>query len=595
MKMILNRNSASWINRAHTKKLAIIGAIATTLLMIGAQNPSSVAATITTDSIASPAAATRLKCSEMISSNLRMAGLQIVRSATVNGDPQAPSSYCVIQGRLNPRKGSDGKNYAIGFELRLPLAWNGRLVHQANGGNDGNVVPALGNPANAAGNDSPLIRGFAVLSIDAGHNGNDPVNASLGLINSNVFGLEPQARSDYGYSANNTIMPVAKSIVEKYYGQQPSYSYMVGCSNGGRHGLVAASRYPDLYDGIVSGDPGFNLPKAAVQHAWDVQSFQIADPDMRKAFSREDMTLVANKVTATCDALDGVEDGIVGNLNACQAKFNLADLQCKGAKNATCLSANQVKALSQSLAGPKNSKGEQLYSNWPYGAGLGGGNWRFWKIESTVPLWENYPLIATLGGGSLSYIFTTPPTQTPGKPADLVGFLSKFNFDTDAPKIFNKSGDYKESSMEFMTPPDAADPKLTEFQAKNRKLIVYHGDSDPVFSVNDTINWYEKLAKNNKGDASSFARLFVIPNMNHCSGGPATDQFDALSAIVNWVETGTPPDTLIATVNPTNPELPEKWSKTRTRPLCVWPKIAKYTGGEKGNLEVAASFTCDLP
>jgi feruloyl esterase len=210
-----------------------------------------------------------------------------------------------------------------------------------------------------------------------------------------------------------------------------------------------------------------------------------------------------------------------------------------------------------------------------------------------VPPWDNYPLIATLGGGSLSYIFTTPPTNTPGKPEDLVKFLTNFNFDTDAPKIFAKDDTFKESAMDFMTPTDVADPKLADFKAKNRKLIVYHGDSDGVFSVNDTINWYEKLIKNNDGNASSFARLFVVPNMNHCSAGPATDQFDALSAITNWVEAGQAPDTITASVNPTNPELPEKWSKTRTRPLCPWPKIAKYTGGEKGNVEVAASFTCE--
>ena len=540
-----------------------------------------------------PAAPRALKCAEMVSSNLRMNGVQITRAATVAGDPQAPSAYCLLQGRFNPRTGTDGKNYAIGFEMRLPLAWNGRFLHQANGGNDGAVTPAIGNPANAANNVSALARGFAVLSIDAGHSGNDPVNQKAGLAGGNVFGLDPQARLDYGYAANGTIVPVAKSIVERYYGSAPKYSYMFGCSNGGRHGMVAATRYADLYDGIVAGNPGFNLPKAAVQHAWDVQSLQLADADMRKSFSREDMKLVADKVTATCDAADGVEDGMVGDLRTCQAKFKLSELQCAGAKDATCLSANQVTALGRIMAGPTNSKGEQLYSDWPFAAGVGANNWRFWRIESAVPPWENHPLIAVMGSGSLSYIFTTPPTETPGTPADLVKFLSNFNFDTDAPKIFAKDGTFKESAMDFMTPTDAADPKLADFKAKGRKLIVYHGDSDGVFSVNDTINWYEKLTKNNDGNASGFARLFVVPGMNHCSTGPATDQFDALSAITNWVEAGQAPDTMIASVNPTNAELPEKWSKTRTRPLCVWPKIAKYTGGEKGNVEAAASFTCE--
>jgi feruloyl esterase len=356
--------------------------------------------------------------------------------------------------------------------------------------------------------------------------------------------------------------------------------------------MVAAARYGDQFDGILAGNPGFNLPKAAVQHAWDVQSFRIADPDMRKSFSREDMSLVASKVVEACDALDGAEDGLVADLRACQSTFKLSDLQCKSDKDATCLTADQVTALDRSMGGPKNSKGEQLYSDWSYDGGMGSGNWRFWKLESQVPPWDFYPLIATLGGGSLSYIFTTPPTTTPGTPADLVNFLTNFNFDTDASKIFATDTTFTESAMEFMTPPDVADPKLAEFKAAGGKLIVYHGASDGVFSVNDTINWYEKLAANHGGDASDFARLFVVPGMNHCSGGPATDQFDALTALMNWVENGQAPETIIATVNPANPELPAEWSKTRTRPLCVWPKIAKY---KEGDIEKAESFECALP
>lgn len=522
---------------------------------------------------------------------LNLPGVKVTRAEVVSGDLAAPSAYCLLQGRVNERTGSDNKPYAIGFELRLPVAWNGRFLHQVNGGNDGAVVPAIAG-GNACNNVSGLARGFAVLSLDAGHNGNDPVNAPLGLVNGNVFGLDPQARSDYGYASNATMAPIAKSIIERYYGRKPAYSYMWGCSNGGRHGMVAAARFAEHYDGIVAGNPGFNLPKAAVQHAWDVQSFQMADPDIRKSFSRADMSLVAARVVAACDGLDGIADGMVADLRGCQSKFKLSELQCAGAKETTCLSPNQVKALDRIMGGPKNSKGEQLYSDWPFAAGIGAGNWRFWRIESGVPPWDNYPLIATLGGGSLSYIFTTPPTQTAGNPPSLVKFLTDFNFDTDAPKIFARNDTFKESAMDFMTPPDVADPKLSDFKSRGRKLIVYHGDSDGVFSVGDTISWYEKLTRNNGGDASAFARLFVVPGMNHCSTGPATDQFDALSAIVNWVEVGQAPERIQAAVNPTNPELPADWSKTRTRPLCPWPKIAKYKSGDK---ERAESFQCEAP
>jgi pimeloyl-ACP methyl ester carboxylesterase len=532
-------------------------------------------------------------CAAITTENLQLNNVQITKAELITNDPQYPA-YCLVQGQVNERTGVDGKNYAIGFELRLPALWNGRFLHQVNGGSDGTVVPAEGVPGNlnAEGGISALARGFAVLSTDAGHNENDPANASAGLVAGSVFGLDPQARSDYGYAATGTMGPIAKTIIERHYGKAPLYSYMFGCSNGGRHGMVAAARYAEDYDGILAGSPGFNLPKAAVQHAWDIQSFQIADPDIRKSFSTDDMKLVADKVVEACDTLDGVADGLVGDLRQCQSVFKLSDLQCAGDKDATCLSADQVTALDRSMGGPKNSAGEQLYSDWSYDSGLGSGDWRFWKIESGVPPWDNYPLIATLGGGSLSYIFTTPPTQTPGDPESLVSFLTNFNFDTDAPKIFATDDTFKESAMDFMTPPDVANPELADFKAKGRKLIIYHGQSDGVFSVNDITNWYEKLASNNGGDASSFARLFVVPGMNHCANGPTTDQFDALSALMNWVEAGQAPDQIIASVNPDNPEVPADWSKTRTRPLCVWPMIAKYKGGDK---EQAASFQCELP
>lgn len=537
------------------------------------------------------AAPTQIDCTSLTTDSLQLKNVQVAKATLVTKDVRYPA-YCLVQGKVNQRTGADGKQYAIGFEMRLPLAWNGRFLDQVNGGNDGNVVPAEGDVATPYGRVSALARGFAVLSTDSGHNGNDSTNAEFGLASGNVFGLDPQARDDYGYTANATTAPVAKAIIEKYYGKAPAYSYMMGCSNGGRHGLVTASRYPDLFDGIIAGDPGFDLPKAAIQHAWDVQSFQIADPDIRKAFSPADMKLVAAKVAESCDSLDGANDGLVGDSRACQKKFKLSDLTCTGEKNANCLTKNQVTALERSMGGPKDSAGKQLYSDWPFDSGMGGGNWRTWKLESTVPPWNNMPLISVMGAGSLSYIFTTPPTKTPGDPASLLNFLTKFNFDTDAPKIFATDATFKESAMDFMAPPDVANPTLADFKAKGRKLIVYHGQSDPVFSVNDTIQWYEKLTANNGGDASGFARLFTVPGMTHCNGGPATDQFDALSAMMTWVEAGQAPDQIIAAVSPTNPDLPADWSKSRTRPLCVWPQIAKYKEGDK---EQAASFQCALP
>ncbi len=519
-----------------------------------------------------------------------MSGLRLAGAESVAADDKGHPAHCKVNGVLNERTGQDGKRYAIGFEMRLPADWNRRFLHQVNGGNDGVVQPAFGGLQVMASD--ALARGFAVISSDSGHSGSDPANAAAGLVGSNLFGLDPQARRDYGYSANGAVYPVAQALMLRHYGQAPQRNYMAGCSNGGRHAMVAASRYAERYDGILAGAPGFNLPQAAVQHAWDIQSWKMADADIRKAFSPADMKLVAAKVVQACDALDGLADGVVGDLSRCQATFKPQSLQCSGAKTDACLSENQVKALVKSFAGPRNSAGQALYSDWAWDSGLGGGGWRSWKLESQVPPWERNPIIATMGAGSLAYIFTTPPMTAAGNPAALVDFLSRFDFDRDAPRIYAKGGDFNESAMDFMTPPDAANPQLSAFAQRGGKMLVYHGSSDPVFSVKDSLRWAERLGSNLGARAAQVARVFPVPGMGHCVGGPATDQFDALGALVDWVEQGKAPQRIVASVNPANPELPADWSKTRSRALCPWPQVARYSGGDA---ESAASFACAAP
>jgi len=519
--------------------------------------------------------------------------LTIEHAEVITTDPHYPA-YCLLQGKVNERTGVDGKTYAIGFELRLPTAWNGRFLYQGNGGAAGVVVPAegIGVTPYAIGGIGALQRGFAVLSTDDGHNANDPTNQDASLVSNVLFGLDPQARLDYGYTAVGTMTPLAKAIITQYYGTAPSYSYIYGCSNGGRNGMVAAARYAEQFDGILAGSPAHNFTKALLQNAWDVQSFQLVDPDIRKSFSREDLNLVANGVLTACDALDGAEDGLVNDLQGCQDTFNLADLQCEDVKKATCLSEAQVVALERSMAGPTKAAGEQLYANWAYDSGMGAANWRMWKVESPMATREFYPLGVTLSGAILPYVAITPPTTTGGTPTALIDFLANFDFETDTPKIFATDATFPESGMDLLTIPDVDDPQIAEFKAAGGKMIIFQGASDGIFSVNDIIEWYEKLDVNHDSNAEDFVRLFVVPGMNHCGRGPATDQFDALTALMNWVEGDQAPEQLIATVNPLNPELPADWSKTRTRPICVWPGIAQFQGGD---LENAESFECIVP
>ncbi|MEM5314337.1 tannase/feruloyl esterase family alpha/beta hydrolase [Paraburkholderia sp. JHI869] len=500
---------------------------------------------------------------------------------TVAGKPIA--EHCVIEGQMNQRVSTvDGKTYAIGFEMRLPLAWNGRFLYQANGGLDGNVVQAVG--ANSGGGplDNALDMGFAVISSDAGHSSSQ----------NPLFGLDPQARIDYGYNAVATLTPMAKQIIKTAYGKGPDRSYFEGCSNGGRHAMVAAARSYGDYDGIIAGDPGFHLPKAAIGEMWGAQ--QLASvataktsaglPDIATGLTTAERQLIASKIIAKCDALDGVADGMVEDIKACQANFNLVtDVPTctNDVRDGACLTTAQKQAIGNMFSGARNSAGTALYASFPYDVGINGSGWAAWKQSNSILL---DPMAA-------AFVFTSPP-QNASVLGQLLAYALNFSMDSDAPQIFAASGAYSESSWSFMTPPNETD--LSGLKKRGAKLMVYHGTSDPVFSSNDTTDWYRRLTAANDGDASNFARLYTVAGMNHCSGGPAADQFDMLTPMVAWVEQGTAPDRVITTARDTtnaipNAEVPASWGAGRSRPLCPYPKVARYTSGD---INSASSFTC---
>jgi hypothetical protein len=526
-------------------------------------------------------------CDTATFTKLNLPATRIVSATTVRDDKRA-GPHCVLRGAVNERTGMDGKPYAIGFEMRLPDAWNGGYFDQVNGGNDGAIVPAYGN---LLGNqpDNALARGYATLSSDSGHDGQ--ANPNAGLVGGNLFGFDEQARLDYGYTANVTLTPIAKSIIEGYYGRRPQRSYMVGCSNGGRHAFVGATRLAKEFDGFLAGAPGYNLPMVSLQHAWDLQSFERAGGDIRRALSKTDMQVLADGVRRQCDALDGAADGMVGAIAQCQKAFDIKKLSCEATGGKACLSDAQIGAIERSFGGPKDKRGRALYDSWPYDAGLGSDGWRTWKLESPIPGFEGLPLIATLGAGSLAQVFTTPPTHLDGTPAGMIEFLRKFDFDRDAPKILATTKEYPVSAMDFMAPTDWRNPKLAELKAAGGKIIVYHGAADGAFSLQATIDWYDKVRANNGGDVSGFARFYPVPGMTHCGGGPSTDKFDLFATLVDWVEHGKAPANVTATVRAENRELPPDWSKTRSRPLCDWPKVARYRGA--GDVESAESFRCE--
>jgi feruloyl esterase len=493
---------------------------------------------------------------------------------TVGG--QAVPAHCRVTGRMFDRTSAvDGNSYAISFEMRLPLAWNGRFFHQGNGGIDGAVVTATG-----ATGGGPLThalhQGFAVLSSDAGHVG------ALGPF----FGIDPQARLDYGYQAAMKLTPMAKNLLAGAYGKAPDRSYFGGCSNGGRHVFNAFARMPEQYDGYLAGAPGYNLPKAAVANIFGGQRYAsvATNPaDISTGFTTPERVTVAQAVLAKCDALDGANDGLVQDVRACQAAFSLAaDVPtCTAGRDGSCLSADQKNAIAQIFAGATTSTGAAVYTSFPYDAGLG---------ANGIPFWEFIAPVA-LDSGAVGVIFGVPPAD----PATFNGpvFALTGSIDAMVASINASNATYTESAMQFMTPPNPT--QLSAVRDRGAKIMVYHGVSDPIFSADDSMAWAAGVAANH-ADAADFARLYLVPGMGHCSGGPATDQFDMLASLVDWVERGVAPDRVIASARGTgnpggvNTELPAGWAANRARPLCPWPLVARYGGS--GSLDAASSFSC---
>jgi feruloyl esterase len=490
-------------------------------------------------------------------------------------------AHCQVLGQMNARVGPiDGKPYAIGFEMRLPEAWNGRFFYQANGGLDGAVAPATGAVDGGAGLTNALALGFAVISSDAGHAG------SLGPF----FGLDPQARLDYGYQAAATLTPMAKRVIQTAYGKGPDRSYFGGCSNGGRHTMVAAARMPDEYDGYLVGDPGWRLPRAAIANIAGAQAYATLATkpgDLSSGFTQAERTLVSNAVLARCDALDGAADGLVQDTATCQRAFALdRDVPtCTGARDGSCLSAEQKSVISRLFAGATTRAGAPIYASWPFDAGIAAPDWASWKF--TAP--------TTRDTGAVAFIFQVPPES----PAGFDGRRFALEGDVDAmlAKVHATNATYREAAMSFMVPPRASE--LGALRQRGAKMMLYHGTSDPIFSIDDSAAWYDALRAAQGGDASDFVRFFPVPGMNHCRAGPATDQFDMLTPLVDWVEKGVAPARVIAgargpgNAGGVNADVPPAWSPTRTRPLCPYPQVARYSGS--GSLESADSFVCRAP
>jgi feruloyl esterase len=470
--------------------------------------------------------------------------------------PDTPlPAHCLFRAILAPRDGAGGRHYGIGIDLRLPFDWNGRFAFEGGGGLDGIRRPAYGSVWGSI-NPPALTRGFAVVSTDGGH--------SSAAMTEAEWGLDQQARIDYAYNAVDKTTLIAKAVVAAFYGKKPDHSYFVGCSNGGRQAMMVTQRMPLEFDGVVAGDPSFRLTRTNIAEAWnEIVLARIAPKDsagrpiISQAMTPDDLRLVSEAVKNRCDALDGLEDGIINDYRAC--RFDPAELTCRAGRSRECLAPAKVAALKALMTGPTDPQGHALYAAFPYDTGIA--DPAFQRMHfGTSTTGELDSADATLGFGALRYLSLTPPDPA-------------FN-----PLQFDFAKDPRRTLETAAT--NDPDSVFLETFARRGKLILYHGISDQGLSPLDTADWYERVQQANGPNVRSWARLFLIPGMTHCAGGPATDRFDMLTAIQAWVEQGTAPDRIIAS----GAAFPGA-----TRPLCPYPEIARYKGG---NPKSASSFVC---
>lgn len=478
----------------------------------------------------------------------------------------ALGGHCVLTGYMDRRTGEDGNSYAIGYELSLPDNWNGRLLYIGGGGNDGSLRDTSQSASISGGTPSPLGQGYAVVSTDAGHQG--------GLAAS--FGFDTQARIDHAYNAHDKTAQAARQVLAIRYGQQPHHAYFAGCSGGGRQGMMFSQRFPDYFDGIIAGAPAMRVSSGAtVASMWNHIKFNAIAPDapgggkiLSQAFSNGDLDLLADAILGSCDAADGVADGLASAVpGACN--FDPAALQCAGTKTDSCLTAAQLGALNDVFVrGPRNSADQPLYFGQPWDPGIRDFGWRIWTLGTSTTATPN-SVYAALMSDALKNEFFTPP--------DPDFDILTFDFDTDPLRMEAFSQVYD----------TYRDTTLATYKAGGGKFMIIHGMADPIFSALESRDYYEKLAANNGGMAAvrDWARAYYVPGMTHCSGGRATDTFDAIQAMVDWVEKGVAPDRIQAWARPTNAYFPD-----RTRPLCPYPQYARYDGA--GGVEDAASFVC---
>jgi len=449
-------------------------------------------------------------------------------------------AYCNVSGVIDERKGAGGKPYGIRFALALPDRWNGRFLLMGGGGLNGSVAPPLG-PV-AAGTVPALARGFAVVSHDSGHQG---------AVFDDSFSRDQRAALDFAEASVRIVTLAAKAITSGYYGAPIAHSYMTGCSTGGREGMLAIERYPELFDGVVigapamrTGDSNLAIAKAAVDFNQAAPRDKGGLPIVSQVFPPPVRATILKGMLDQCDKLDGLADGMIENVAACH--FQPSKLICRKGETAGCLTPAVATALEKGFQPPRDAAGNALYLPYPYDTG-----------------------IVSTGPGLPGFL----PTGVPG----VFGPVSRdLTIDVD-----KRIAAVRADAMQRLTDTNYW-TNLNTFLDHGGKTLFYHGVSDFWFSPLATWDWWQRAAQTNGAAFTDASRFYMVPGMLHCQGGNSFDRFDLLSKMVDWVEKGEAPQSVIAS----------RADSSATRPLCPYPSHAHYTGGDATKAE---SFTCEGP
>lgn len=438
-------------------------------------------------------------------------------------------------------------NRAIRVEVRMPTEdWNGRLMFSTVGGGAGSIGDTT----------SLLERGFAMASTDTGHEGQ-------GM----DFMTQPEALIDYAYRGVHLGTVFAKAVIARYYGRDIEFSYLSGCSNGGRAALMEAIRFPDDYDGIIAGAPAFRFAEFA---PWMVGG---AAKQSEHPLTRESLAILDANSRRACDALDGVEDGVINDPRECTEELlNLDGLECDGPARSDCLTAGQIETAKYMYTDQKDQSGKIVSPGVLPGA-ENAGDWEFWMLQNDLIGSE------TLIGGQ----------------RETLSMLMRHDPDFDIAEFDSNNDRGRLASETLVTDIDSAD--LSEFAARGGKLIMYQGWNDYPLRPQRAIDYLEEAEGHHGGrrKTAEFFRLFMVPGMVHCATGPGAWVTDYVDPLVIWREDGQAPDRLVAetgakrfTLDRSNE--PESSEDAFSRPLCVYPELARYKGD--GDQSDAKNFVC---